>query len=96
MPGSVSGALEHGVPLVCIPLGADQPLNAARCGALGVGLGLDAVALTPRDARAAVAELLSEPRYRDAAARLQAEIAAQPPPSHAVELIERLTDRRRV
>jgi UDP:flavonoid glycosyltransferase YjiC (YdhE family) len=94
--GSVAGALEHGVPLVCIPLGADQPLNAARCTALGVGLALDAMALTPDDARAAVSEVLSEPRYRSAAVLLQAEIAAQPPPSHAVALLERLSDRRRV
>jgi UDP:flavonoid glycosyltransferase YjiC (YdhE family) len=54
------------------------------------------MALTPEDARAAVSEVLSEPRYRSAAVLLQAEIAAQPPPSHAVALLERLSDRRRV
>ena len=29
--GSVLGALAHGLPMVLIPIGADQPLNAARC-----------------------------------------------------------------
>jgi UDP:flavonoid glycosyltransferase YjiC (YdhE family) len=88
--GSVAGALAHGVPLVCVPLGADQPLNAARCVAVGAGLSLDALALTPEMAAAAVREVLAEPRHRRAAERLQVELAAQPPVSHAVELIERL------
>ncbi|HEY8788110.1 MAG TPA: glycosyltransferase [Actinopolymorphaceae bacterium] len=34
--GSVIGALAFGVPLVLLPMGADQPLNADRCLALGV------------------------------------------------------------
>src|SRR5205823_2594812 len=34
--GSVMGALAHGLPLVLLPMGADQPLNGARCAALGV------------------------------------------------------------
>jgi UDP:flavonoid glycosyltransferase YjiC (YdhE family) len=88
--GSVAGALQHGVPLVCIPIGADQPLNAARCTALGVGVALDAVALTPDEARAATSEVLTAPRYRAAAERLRAEVASQPPVEHAVALLERL------
>ncbi len=31
--GSVIGALAHGLPLVVAPMGADQPMNAARCSA---------------------------------------------------------------
>lgn len=88
--GSVLGALEHGVPLVCVPIGADQPLNAARCTALGVGLALDAIAFTPDDARRAVSEVVGGARYREAAARLRAEIAAQPPARELVALLERL------
>jgi UDP:flavonoid glycosyltransferase YjiC (YdhE family) len=86
----VAGALQHGVPLVCIPIGADQPLNAARCTALGVGVALDAVALTPDEARAATSEVLTAPRYGAAAERLRAEVASQPPVEHAVALLERL------
>ena len=39
--GSVIGALAHGLPMVLLPLGADQPLNAARCEALGIAQVLD-------------------------------------------------------
>ena len=39
--GSVLGALAHGLPMVLLPIGADQPLNAARCQALGVADVLD-------------------------------------------------------
>lgn len=37
--GSVIGALAHAVPVVVAPMGADQPLNASRCEALGRGAG---------------------------------------------------------
>jgi MGT family glycosyltransferase len=88
--GSVIGALAHGLPSVLIPMGADQPLNAARCAALGVGLALDAVAATPEAIRAAVATVLENPGYRAAAERLRDEIAALPGPEHAVRLLEQL------
>ena len=88
--GSVAGALAHAVPLVCIPLGADQPLNAARCVAVGAGVALDALALTPTAAATAVREVLDEPRFRRAADRLRAELAALPPVSEAVGWIEAL------
>ena len=88
--GSVAGAIAHGVPLVCIPLGADQPFNAARCVAVGAGVALDALALTPDGAAAAVREVLGEARFRGAAERLAAELAAQPPAAEAVAWIEEL------
>jgi UDP:flavonoid glycosyltransferase YjiC (YdhE family) len=88
--GSVAGALAHGVPLVCVPIGADQPLNAARCVALGAGLSLDPLTLQPDDARAAVATVLADPRYRSGAERLRDELAAQPPVTQAVSWIESL------
>jgi UDP:flavonoid glycosyltransferase YjiC (YdhE family) len=88
--GSVLGALEHGLPMVCIPLGADQPLNAARCTDLGVGRVLDAATLTPDDVLAATTAVLAEPRYRDASARLQAEIASLPSTEDALALLEQL------
>lgn len=93
--GSVIGALAHGLPSVLIPMGADQPLNAARCRALGAARTLDAIAASPEDVRDAVAEVLAEPSYRIAARRLSDEIAALPEPAHAVGLIERLAAERR-
>lgn len=93
--GSVMGALAHGLPSVLIPMGADQPLNAARCLDLGVALVLDAVKATPESVRDAVATVLVEPRYRQAAERLRDEIAALPGPDHAVALLERLLVEKR-
>jgi UDP:flavonoid glycosyltransferase YjiC (YdhE family) len=88
--GSVAGALAHGVPLVCVPIGADQPLNAARCVALGAGLALDPLTLRPEDARDAVAEVLDEPAHRRAAERLRDELAKQSSVGDAVAAMEAL------
>jgi UDP:flavonoid glycosyltransferase YjiC (YdhE family) len=88
--GSVLGALEHGLPMVLVPMGADQVHNAERCAALGVSLTLDAINATPSDAAAAVREVLENPFYQRNAVLLRDEIAAMPTPSHAVALLERL------
>ena len=88
--GTVTGALAAGLPSVLLPMGADQPLNAARCEALGAGIALDALRATPAAIGEAVTTVLEDPRYRRAAARLREESAALPPPAHAVELLERL------
>ncbi|RKT54736.1 glycosyltransferase [Saccharothrix australiensis] len=88
--GSVIGALAHGLPVVVLPMGADQPHNAEQCVRLGVGRELDPVAATPQDVRAAVAEVLADPGYRRAAERVRAEILDLPEPARAVPLLERL------
>jgi UDP:flavonoid glycosyltransferase YjiC (YdhE family) len=88
--GSVLGALAHGRPMVLLPMGADQPLNAARCEALGVGRVLDALRATPETVREAVSAVLSDRTYRAAAEGIRDEIAALPDWKHAVTLLERL------
>lgn len=64
--GSVLAALAHGVPMVCIPLDRDQPHNASRVDALGVGavLGRDA---STEDIRAAITRVLGDDHLRAAA-----------------------------
>jgi UDP:flavonoid glycosyltransferase YjiC (YdhE family) len=89
------GALAHGLPLALLPLNADQPQNAARCVALGVGRVLDPDAVTPESVREAVAAMLADPRYRHNAARLREEIAALPGPECAVEWLEWLAREKR-
>ena len=86
----MTGALAYGVPLVVLPMGADQPMNAARVEALGVGLVLDAIGSAPEDIRGAVRRVLDDPAYRRAAGRVRDEVAALPGPEHAVSLIEGL------
>lgn len=88
--GSVVGALAHGVPMVLLPIGADQPLNAARCRDLEIARVLDAVTTTADDVRQAAAEVLEHDRYRRSAERVAAEIRGLPGPEHGVRLIERL------
>jgi UDP:flavonoid glycosyltransferase YjiC (YdhE family) len=88
--GSVLGALAHGLPMVLIPMGADQPLNAARCEELGVARVLDAVRATPGDVRSAVLEVLEDATYRINLERIKAEIDALPGPESTVPLLERL------
>jgi UDP:flavonoid glycosyltransferase YjiC (YdhE family) len=90
--GSVIGALTHGLPMVVIPMGADQPLNAARCEQLGVGIALDAVRATPETIREAVTTILENPSYRAAAERIRDEIVRLPEPDAAVPLLERLAE----
>jgi len=88
--GSVIGALAHGLPTVLLPMGADQPHNAEQCVRLGVGKELHPVTATARDVRTAVAEVLADPSYRQAAERVRAEILALPEPARAVPRLERL------
>ena len=92
--GSVLGALAHGLPSVLLPMGADQPHNAARCAALGVAQVLDPMAATPASVRQALTTVLDDPAYRQAAERIRDEIAALPEPTYAVQLLERLAAER--
>lgn len=93
-------ALRHGVPVGCLPVTWGEPLgyNAAeRCAELGAGLvypiGDETTrfdALDPDRLRGLVAELLTDPGYRQAAGRLRADIEALPEIDDAVPLIEAL------
>jgi UDP:flavonoid glycosyltransferase YjiC (YdhE family) len=96
--------LSHGLPLVTIPLSAEQPFHAARCADLGVGLvlrqpgaaplHLDAAnpELSPDTLREAVRELLHNPSFREKARGIQREIAALPEPAQAGPWVEELVE----
>lgn len=88
--GSVVGALAHGVPMVLLPMGADQPLNAARCAELQIAHVLDALEATPEDVRQAAMAVMQDTAYQQNAARMQEEIATLPGPEHGVRLLERI------
>jgi MGT family glycosyltransferase len=91
--GTTFAALAHGLPLLTLSQGANQEWDGRRCAELGVGITLPAVppaALTPAAARAAVAALVDDPRYRAAARRVQAEIAQMPGEGRAVAALEHL------
>jgi UDP:flavonoid glycosyltransferase YjiC (YdhE family) len=89
--GSVMACLDAGVPMVVIPLaGGDQTGNANRCAALGVARVVPSDQHTPEAIRAAVRDVLADPRYREQASRLRDQIRALPGPEHAVGLLEQL------
>lgn len=60
---SMSDLISNHVPFVCIPLGADQPLLAARAAELGAAISLDARTIDSDKLRAAVAEVTGNPNY---------------------------------
>ena len=93
--GTVMTALGHGLPMVAIPVSADQPDNARRCEELGAAKVIDPENRTPEAIRAATREVLDDPRYRANAERLRAEMGTLPGPEHAVGLLERLATEKR-
>ena len=62
--GTMLAALSAGVPLVVMPVAADQPENADRCAAAGVGVTLGPAARDPASVRRAVELVLDTPGYR--------------------------------
>jgi MGT family glycosyltransferase len=87
---SVKEALSAGVPMVVVPISADQPYSAERCAALGLGRWVRAEDRTPEAIRAALQDVLSQPSYRAAAGAFHAEMMALPGPGKVVELLEDL------
>jgi len=88
--GTLGHAIANGLPMVIVPLGADQPENAARCAELGASRTLDQDSLTPEHVRDVVLDVLHTPSYRQNAERLREEFDSLPGPHVAVELLERL------
>lgn len=88
--GTVIASLAHGLPMVLIPMGADQLHNASRCKTLGVGEVLDALNVTSYDIHETVSAMLTTPSYRKSAHKLKEEINTLPAPAYAVSLLERL------
>ena len=78
--GTLAAALSAGLPVVVLPMGADQPDNADRCRDLGVGVVLDVTTAEPYDIADAIEEVVGDERYALAARDLAREAAAQPRP----------------
>lgn len=90
---AVAGLLQ-GLPMVLMPLGADQPLVARQMARLGVGVVLGPADRTPEAIRDAVRTVLANPEYRAHAERVRDAMAALPSPEHGVALLERLAVER--
>jgi MGT family glycosyltransferase len=95
--GSTLGAIAAGVPLVVVPLFADQPQNARRVAEVGAGIAVepqrDDLEANIRPLRDAIRSVLEEPSYRERVRGLANELRAEPAVDEAVPLLEPL-DRR--
>ena len=91
---TVMGALSVGLPMVVVPIAADQPDNAARCAALGVGRVVQPFERTTHAIGAAAREVLGQAMYLDNARRVRDEIRRLPDLQRGVALLERLADEK--
>jgi UDP:flavonoid glycosyltransferase YjiC (YdhE family) len=92
---SVKESLSVGVPMVVLPITADQPYSAQRAAALGAARVIGPAERTATGVRDAVAQVLADPSYVAGAGRFQAEMNALPGPEHVVAQLERLAATRR-
>jgi UDP:flavonoid glycosyltransferase YjiC (YdhE family) len=92
---SVLAALDIGLPMVVVPLIADQFFNANVAQSLRLGQVVQRGQLTTASIRAAVEGVLHNPAYRQNVERLQAEMHALPDQEYAVELVERVAAEHR-
>lgn len=86
---TVMASLAYAVPLVCVPQGREQSLNAERVQACGAGIALSSGATAQQIARA-LEEVLAEPRFCEAAEGLAERIAATGRGQLAVDHVEEL------
>lgn len=76
--GTVLGALAQGVPLLLLPVAADQFRNAHALRAVGAGLALEGEEQTEAAMHSALQRLHDEPAFTQAAERMADELAAMP------------------
>jgi UDP:flavonoid glycosyltransferase YjiC (YdhE family) len=75
--GTTVAALSRGLPLVAVPLFADQPHNAERVQAAGAGVAVPPEQVAER-LPSAVATVLSDPTYARAARRIADDLVTLP------------------
>ena len=88
--GALLGATNAGVPMLAIPQGADQFLNAQRLVETGIGLRLLPDELDPVAVDEAVVTLLEDRRYADRIGEVRSGIAEMPMPDEVVSKLVRL------
>ena len=82
-------ALACGIPMVALPVGNDQPGIAARLAELRVAEVVKVKRVNPKKLKKAILKVLKDPRYKEAATRLQRRIShGCPTLEKTAELIE--------
>jgi zeaxanthin glucosyltransferase len=85
---TVLESLSEGVPLVCIPLGNDQPGVASRVAARGAGIVVPPRRANAKRLHAAVRAVLEDESYRSAARKLQVAISQIDGLERAANMVE--------
>jgi hypothetical protein len=87
--GTILAGLAHGLPLVCLPLGREQPHNAAAVVRVGAGLALEPTA-APDEIVSAVRRAVDDLELRAGAARMALRIDELAAAGSAVAELEQL------
>ncbi|MFI7005055.1 macrolide family glycosyltransferase [Streptomyces sp. NPDC050145] len=88
--GGCGEGLLAGVPMIAVPQGAEQFLNADRLVELGVARRVDTADATAETLRAALTALIDDPERRARSRELQAEARAEGGTLRAADLVEAL------
>ena len=80
--------LEHGVPMVAIPIASEQPGIAMRIDRLGAGIVVPLAEVNAATVGTAVQTILTHRAYREAARQAASEVAKLHPVTEAVRIIE--------
>lgn len=87
--GTVLAALAHAVPVLCLPQGADQFVNATSVSRVGAGASLVGDEVTEPAVRRALEQILGSAGARAAALDLAEEIAQMPSAAEVALAVER-------
>ncbi|MCP2335777.1 glycosyltransferase [Actinomadura rupiterrae] len=87
---TVCEALAHDVPLVVAPIRDDQPIIARQVEAAGAGRAVRFSRVRKDELRAALDGVLTDPSYREAAARVRESFTAAGGAARAADLLEKL------
>jgi UDP:flavonoid glycosyltransferase YjiC (YdhE family) len=88
--GTLVAAAMHGVPQLCVPLGADQWDNSDALAAAGAGLTVEPDQRDPATMLAMLGRMLDEPHFTTSARALASEFYALPHPADHAAAIEAL------
>jgi MGT family glycosyltransferase len=86
--GSVMEALSFGVPMVVVPHGTEQRINAERIADLGLGRVLAHEAVTPQTVRDAILTLVADDGIRRRAAAMREDVRAAGGAAAAADAVE--------